>query len=101
MLTLTTNPIKIKTAARDNCNLADGQIFQIHTSNWENVELDGKRTQKISETTRKVIQYLAEEKNSAVSQIKYKTLPHPEETSEMINIREKSQQLKHQIKVMQ
>ena len=50
ILTLSKNSIKIKTAARDNYNLADWQIFQIQISKLENVEFNGKRTQ-ISETT--------------------------------------------------
>ena len=65
--TLSRNPIKIKTAAKDKYNLADCQIFHIHTSKWENVEFNGKRTQVISETTRKLIQHLTEAKNRAVS----------------------------------
>ena len=33
--TLSTNPIKIKTATRDNYKLTDWQLFQIQTSKWE------------------------------------------------------------------
>ena len=57
MLTIPTNTIKIKTAIRDNYNL-DWQFFQIHTSKWEYVELNGKQTQEIDKTTRKLIQHL-------------------------------------------
>ena len=52
------------------------------------MEVNGVRTQDISETTRKLIQYLTEANNRAVPQTKYKTLPHPEDTPEMINIKE-------------
>ena len=99
MFTLSTNQIKIKTAARDNYTLADWQLLQIHISKWENVELNRKRTQEIRQTTRKLI-HLTEAKTRAVSQTKYKTLPHPEDTPEMINIREEVQQLNQQIEVM-
>ena len=61
------------------------------------MELIGKRTQEIIETTRKLIQHLTEAKNRAVPQTKYKTLPHPEDIPEMINIRKEIQQLNQQI----
>ena len=64
------------------------------------MELNGKRTQEISETTRKLIQNLVVAKSRAVPQTKYKTLPLPEDTPEMINIREEIQQLNQQIEVM-
>ena len=67
----------------------------MYTSKWENMKLNGKRTQEFSETTRKLIQNLTD-------QIKYKkkTFPHPEDTPVMINIREEIQQLNQQIVVM-
>ena len=64
------------------------------------MELNGKKIQEISETTRKLIQHLTEAKNRAVPQTKCKTLIHPEDTPEMINIREEIQQLNQQIVVM-
>ena len=50
MLTLSTNPIKIKTAARDNYNLADWQIFQIHTSEqkmWYSMKKEHRKLVKL------------------------------------------------------
>ena len=88
MLTLSTYPIKIKTAARDNYNLADWQIFLIHTSKCENVEFNGKRTHVISETTGMLIQHLTEAKYRAVPNAKHKTLPHLEDITYIINISE-------------
>ena len=80
ILTISTNPIKIRTKARDNYNLADWQLFQVHTMKWENIELDGKNTEEIDRVTRQLIQHITEAKNKAIPQTKYKTLPHPADT---------------------
>ena len=60
---------------------------------WENVELNGKNTEEIDRVTRQLIQITTEAKNKAISQMKYKTLPHPEDTVEMANIRNEVHQL--------
>ena len=52
ILTLSTNPIKIRTKARDNYNLADWKLFQVLTMKWENIELDGKNADEIDRVTR-------------------------------------------------
>ena len=55
ILTISTNSIKIRTTTRDNYNLADWQLFQVHTMKWENIELDGKNTEEIDRVTRQLI----------------------------------------------
>ena len=52
ILTISTNSIKIRTKARDNYNLTDWQLFQVHTTKWENVELDGKNTNEIDRVSK-------------------------------------------------
>ena len=97
MLTLSTNTIKIKTAARDNYNLADCQIFHIHTSKWKNMEFNEKRTHESIETIWKLTQHLTGAKNKEVPQTKYKILPYTEDTPDMINFRKEIQQLNQEI----
>ena len=63
----------------------------------ENIELGGKNTEEIDRLTRQLIQHITEAKNKAIPQTKYKTLPHPEDTVEMVNIRDEMHQ---QIEVM-
>ena len=99
ILTISTNLIKIRTKARDNYNLADWKLFQVHTIKWENVELDGKNTEEINRVTRKLIQHITEARNKAIPQ-KYETLPHPENQIEIVNIRDETHQLNQQIEVM-
>ena len=67
---------------------------------WENIELDGKNTKEIDKVTRQLIQHRTEAKNKAIPQTKYKTLPHPEDTVEMANIRNKMHQLNQKIEVI-
>ena len=55
ILAISTNPIKIRSPARDNYNLADWQLFQVHTMKWQNLELDGKNTEEIDRITRQLI----------------------------------------------
>ena len=86
ILTISTNPIKIKTKARDNYILADSQLFQVHTIKCKNVELDGNNMEEIDRITRRLIQHIIEVKTKVIPQTKYKTLPHPEDTVEMVNI---------------
>ena len=78
--------VKIRTTARDNYNLADWQLFQVHTMKWKNVELDGKNTEEIGRVTRQLIRHITEAKDKAISQTKLKTLSHPKYTVEMANI---------------
>ena len=54
---------------------------------WENIELNRKNIEKIDRVTRKLLQHITEAKNKEILQAKYKTLPHPEDTVEITNIR--------------
>ena len=54
---------------------------------WKNMELDGKNSDEIGRYTRQLVQHITEAKNKSIPQTKYKTLPHPENTVEMANIR--------------
>ena len=54
---------------------------------WENIELDEKNIEETDRVNRKLLQHITEAKNKAIPQGKYKTLPHPEDTVEMANIR--------------
>ena len=67
---------------------------------WENIELDGKNTEEIDRVTRQLIQYIKEAKNKAIPQTKYKTLPHPANTVDMVIIRDEIHQLNQQTEVM-
>ena len=52
---------------------------------WKNIELDGKNTEEIDRVARQLLQHITETKNKEIPQIKYKTLPHPEDTVKMVN----------------
>ena len=58
----------------------------------ENVELDETNTEEIDRVTRQLIHHIREAKNKAITQTKYKTLPHPEDTVKMASIRDKINQ---------
>ena len=68
---------------------------------WENIEIDGKNTDRehLHRVTRQLIQHITEAKK-AISQTKYKTLPHAEDAVEMAKIRNEIHQLNKQIEVM-
>ena len=63
---------------------------------WTYIELDEKNTEEINRVTRQLIHHIIEAKNKRNT----KTLPHPEDTVEMANIRNEIHQINQQIEVM-